>query len=355
MVVVGLKTEIDRIIEESSRKLYQISIPPVRCWLLDGVLYKGREDSAYQKALAECERYPPRVKLLNTLREDGTWPISKQRMIEEDAGPGPPFGWTSTMVLRNLYLLYEYFTPPGTGYTDNALERILERQHEDGYILGPEQDMLPRPARNGLAMCVLYRFKKERDPRVRKLVQWIVDSQRHDGGWNIPFIQDARYRDEYKYLPIDEFVAMVKRGEVAACTAEESRTIPSCIWSTLGALRGLNWSDSLREDKKFRSGGDFLLNSFFKRNYHTNFYYSEKNWTMLKFPVYYGSGLTAIDCLEYMGFGPDDPRMEKAIRWLISMRRSDGFWYRSIRPHILDDQWITVTALMILAFYLRMY
>lgn len=350
-----LRAEIDRIVEESSRRLYQISIPPVRCWLLDGVLCKDREDSVMQKALAETERYPPRVKLLSTLREDGTWPISKQRKAEEGKGPGSPFGWTSTTAIRNLYMLYEYFTPPGTGHMDVALENILRWQHDDGYIMGPEPDMLPRPAHNGLALCVLYRFKKGSDPRVGKIIRWLLENQRYDGGWSIPYIQDARYLPEYRYMGMPEFIRKVQAGKVPKCSAEESKNIPSCIWSTLGVLRGLNWSETHRQSRNVMRGGDFILDHFFKRNYHSSFYHSEKNWTMLKFPVYNGSGLTAIDCLEYMGFGPDDPRMEKPIRWLMSMRHGDGFWYRSVRPHNIDDQWITVTALMVLAYYSRMY
>ena len=308
-----------------------------------------------QKALAETERYPPRVKLLGTLRDDGTWPISRVRKAEEDGGPGPPFGWTSTTVLRNLYMLYEYFTPPGTGHMDAALENILRWQHDDGYIMGPDRDMLPRPAYNGLALSVLYRFKKGNDPRVGRIIRWLLENQRHDGGWNIPYLQDARYRPEYRHTRLPEFIRAVQAGQVPMCTPEQSKKIPSCVWSTLGALRGLNWSEIHRQDREVKKGGDFVLNHFFTRNYHSGFYYSEKNWTMLKFPVYYGSGLTAIDCLEYMGFGPDDPRMDKPIRWLMGMRHSDGFWYRSTRPHNIDDQWITVTALMVLAFYSRMY
>jgi hypothetical protein len=204
-------------------------------------------------------------------------------------------------------------------------------------------------------MCVLYRFKMERDPRVRRLVEWLVKNQRHDGGWNIPYLQDSKYRPEYRQMPVSEFVKRVQRGEVEPSTPEESRRIPSCVWSTLGALRGLDWSEPHQHDQDVRRGGDFVLNGFFKRNYHPNFLQSERNWSMFKFPVYNGSGLTAIDCLEYLGFGPDDPRMEKAIRWLISMRRTDGFWYRSVRPHNIDDQWITVTALMVLEYFSRMY
>lgn len=349
------KQELDRIIQESSRKLLQTAAPPIKCWLLEFVLHKDREDAAMQKALAEAEHYPPRVKLLSTLREDGTWPISKQRKAVEDGGPGPPFGWTSVTVLRNLYMLYEYFAPLDARNIDAALESILSWQHEDGYIMGPEQDMLPRPSHIGLAMCVLHRFEKQRDPRVGRLIKWLLDNQRHDGGWNIPYIQDARYRPEYRFMRMSDFIKLVRKGNVPECGEEEASKIPSCIWSSLGAIRGFAWSKPHFRDKNVRRGGDFVLNNFFRRNYHTNFNYSERNWTMLKFPVHHGSGLTALDCLGYLGFGPYDERMEKPIRWLISMRKSDGYWYRSVRPHHLDDQWVTVTVLEVLSYYARGY
>ncbi len=109
----------------------------------------------------------------------------------------------------------------------------------------------------------------------------------------------------------------------------------------------LECATPVRQERQ--EGGDFVLDNFFRRNYHTSFNHSERNWTMLKFPVHHGSGLTALDCLGYLGFGPNDERMDKPIRWLMSMRKSDGFWYRSMRPHHLDDQWITVTALAVLS------
>ena len=100
-------------------------------------------------------------------------------------------------------------------------------------------------------------------------------------------------------------------------------------------------------------GAEFFLDRFFQRNYHSVFYKSEANWTMLKYPTYFGSGLCALDILTYMGFGPDDPRMDKPIRWLLGARSKDGFWHRFERPQPVTDQWITVIALSALSRYAR--
>ncbi len=126
------------------------------------MLCKDREDAALQKAMAETERYPPRVKLLSTLQ--GGWDMADFEAEEggRGRGPGSPLRVDfRRLVLRNLYMLYEYFTPPADSENvDAALENILSWQHEDGYIMGPEPDMLPRPSHIGLAMCVLHRFEK---------------------------------------------------------------------------------------------------------------------------------------------------------------------------------------------------
>ena len=95
-------TELDQAIDQSAQRLLKVAVPPVRFWLLTYIMQKGPEDHDVQKALDESKRYSPRVKLLEKLREDGTWPISSQRKAQEDAGPGPPYGWTYITMLRNL-------------------------------------------------------------------------------------------------------------------------------------------------------------------------------------------------------------------------------------------------------------
>jgi hypothetical protein len=351
-----LKRQIDQAVEQSTMRLSRVAVPPVKYWLQTFVEMKDPEDPDVQKTLREAKEYPPRMKLLKALREDGTWPMSRQRKTAEDAGPGPPYGWTYITTLRNLYWLYEYCTDSEEGHVERALEKILSWQDEEGFIRGPMVDMIPRPYYNGLALSILLRYGMKRtEPRIKSIIDWLMKMQRGDGGWNIPYIEDMKYLPEYKHLKLDEFTELVRSGKARAYDPADYTDVPSCLWSTVGVLRGMAWIADNPAIADVRRGGSFVLDGFFKRNHHSTFFQSEKNWTMLKFPTYYGSGLTAIDSLLYTGFGPKESRMEKPIRWLLGARSKDGFWYQTERPHALNDQWITVTALMVLSYYSRMF
>jgi hypothetical protein len=350
-----MSADIRSVVEESSRKLFQISTPPVRYWLLSDVLRKGPDDAMLQQTVKECEAYPPRLRLLRTLREDGTWPISGQRKLEEERGPGPPIGWTYITILRNLYTLGDYVTSKEDGNVRAALERLLSWQADDGHIPGPTTTAFPEPHYNGFALRNLNQFNMDLDPRTYRLEQWLVKMQRPDGGWNIPYIQDLRYLPKYKHMRMRDFMKLIDGDHMPPYDPKEHEHIPSCVWSTLTVLRGFYWSPSMRYRREMRRGADFVLDRFFKRNYHPSFYQSEKNWTTLKYPTHFGSGLSALEVLASMRYGPEDERMEEAIGWLLKARSKDGFWYRSDRPNPEKDQWITEIALSILARYAGMY
>jgi len=346
-----LPKDIENVVEESSRKLFQISKPPVRYYLLTDVMGRGLDEQLVQETLKECREYPLRKRLLETLRSDGTWPISKVRKAEEDAGPGPPIGWTYITMLRNLFELGEYRTSSDEGYVSESLEKILSWQTKEGYIVGPTTDLFPLPHYNGYALRTLTNFGMEDDPRVQRLIRWIFKTQRPDGGWTIPYLEDVKYLPQFKHMRMPAFMDKIRSGEVQRPNPDSFEDIPSCIWTTLMVVRGMCQSYSLPERPEVRRGFDLVLNNFFKRNYHSTFLRSERNWTKLKYPTYSGSGLCALDLLTWVGYGADDPRMEKPIKWLLSARSNDGFWSQSDRPHPYKDQWITEISLSVLSRY----
>lgn len=350
-----LKTDVEKAVDLTAAKLNQMAVPPVRRWILEYVLWKEPTDPALARAVEESKTYRPLLKLLETQRKDGTWPISAPRKAEEDAGPGPPYGWTHKTVVRNLYMLFEYWATRDMGHIEESLELLLSWQDEKGFIRGPETDGIPRPYSNGLAIGVLIKFGMKGDMRLERALQWLLKAQRQDGGWNIPYVQDMKYLPEYKYMKREEFLRMIASGKVQEYDPSDYYDTPSCIWTTLGALRGISMYRSLNGERNVKRAAEFVLERFFKRNHHSSFYQSERNWTMLKFPTYYGSGLTALDTLVHLGLGPDDERMEKPIRWLLNSRAKDGLWHRSERPHPIDDQWISLVCLEILGHFRDMY
>lgn len=348
-----LLSEIDRVVQETARKLLQVSVPPVKYWLLVDTLGKEDSDPLVQRTIAECKAYPPRLNLIKTLRKDGTWPISRSRKAAEDAGPGPPVGWTYTTMLRNLQLLEDCYTDRSEGYISTALEKILSWQTKEGYILGPKHDIFPLPHYNGYAVRNLFIYGMEGDSRVKRLADWLLSIQRHDGGWVIPYQEDVKYLPEYSQMRMYEFLEHVRRGETPRSDPKGFEDIPSCIWTTMMVIRGLARGREYSHKREILRGADFFLDRFFKRNWHSTYYHSEKCWTQLKYPPYPGNGLSALYLLTILGYGPGDERMEKPIQWLLSSRHPDGFWWQSNRPYAQKDQWITGFAIDILNRYAK--
>ena len=343
--------EIGKVVEESTSRLLQLSPPPIRYFLLTDALGRDKDDPIVQQVVRSVAEYPPRIRLLKSLRQDGTWPISKSRSIEESKGPGPPVGWTFETMLQNLYTLGDYVTRNDEGNVPAALERILGWIGDEGYILGPKTAAFPMPHYNAFALRDLLQFEMDDDPRTKNLTSWLLSMQRDDGGWNIPYMQDLRYLPQYRHMKASAFWELINGDERPPYDSSEYKDTPSCIWTTMMVVRALSWSKELAFGKEARRGADFFLDRFFRKNHHTSFYHSEENWTSLKYPTSQGSGLTALDILTYIGYGPDDERMEKPIRWLLSCRSKDGLWHRARRPHPEKDLWITETAITILRRY----
>ncbi len=345
------RAQAERVVQESTRKLMQMAVAPIRYWLLLYVLGMDKGAALARRTAEECRTYGPRVKLLQTLREDGTWPISRGRKAAEDAGPGPPIGWTYITMLRNLQLLEDMKTDREEGYISKALERVLSWQQGDGYILGPHHDLFPLPHYNAYALRNLNIFGMSNDPRVMKLAGWLLSMQRHDGGWGIPYVEDVKRLPEYKHMKMQRFMDLVRQGETPKSDPRGFRDIPSCIWTTVMVIRGLARDPKYLRRPEVLRGADFVLNRFFKKNVHEAYYHSEKNWTMLKYPAYFPSGLSALYVLTMLGYGPSDPRMEAPINWLLNARHADGIWWQSDKPHTQKDHWISELALEALHMY----
>lgn len=346
-----LADEILKVVEESTRRLFQVAPPPIRYYILTDLWAHKNDDPIVFRTVEECERYPPKMRLLEKLREDGTWPIPRNRRIAEEQGPGPPYGWTYTTMLRNLNDLADLRASASEGNIMLALDRILSWQTEEGYVPGPWHVPFGLPNYNGLALRSLIGFGLEQDPRVQRLVRWLLRCQRADGGWVVPYLEDMRYLPQFRQMKKEVFLNLVWRSEVPGYDPGDYDDIPSCIWTTMMVVRGFCQSFELARRKEVRKGAEFFLDRFFKPNYHSVFHKAASHWTKLRFPCYVGSGLCALDLLTWLGFGADDPRMERPIRWLMGARSADGLWYQSGRPSPEKDPWISEVALSVLNRY----
>ena len=343
--------ELRDLVEESSNKLFRTSCPPVRYWLLKQVMERDERDAELKDCIAACNNFGPKIRLLEKLRTDGTWPIPSIKQGVEDAGPGPPVGWTYRVMLWNLLTLSEYNTSRNEGHVNEALQRLLKWQNKEGYIPGPWTDAFPLPYFNGLALYTLLRFGLEERPGVQKMIRWLLSEQRPDGGWIIPYMMDVHTLPEYNWMKMWNFIDLIRASDKSKFDRASLSHIPSCHWSTLLVVWGLSESRQHPKSRQVMKGAELVLDRFFKKNPHSTYYMTDAHWTKLRYPARFGSGLMALDLLTKLGYGPDDSRMEKPISWLLGARSTDGLWNHSHRPHPEKDQWVSLIALRTLHRY----
>jgi hypothetical protein len=169
----------------------------------------------------------------------------------------------------------------------------------------------------------------------------------------VPYLEDVKYQPKYKLLRQTMFLELVRDGKLPPYDPREYDHIPSCIWSTMMVVRGFTQSSVLSRRAEVRKGAEFFLDRFFKRNFHSMFFQSPRNWTKLRDPTFFGSGACALDLLTWLGFGAEDSRMHRPMKWLIEARSPDGLWHQSERPDPRKAEWITEVALCTIKRYAR--
>jgi len=352
---VATLREVSRVIDESSGKLLQIGSPPVRYWLLSDVLGKGPEDRILLRTREECCSYGPRIRLLNRIDRNGFWSMGKRHLVRLQPGDTPQ-GWELTLMIKNLFRLLQYCTEKSDGRVDLVIENIFTWQTEEGYIPGTWTTVFPIPYVNGQILYELSKFGLEDDRRVRRLRAWLLSMQRRDGGWNIPYRQDVFYLPQYRRMGVLKFLDMLELGKIPEYDPGDSRlrTMPSCTWSTVYVLMGLCEKDDYRMSYSARRGFNFLLDRVGKTNPHKGFWQSAGHWKKLKYPLFESGGIAALDVMTKLTH-PDlerDPRLERAIDWLISARNTERLWTMKGSASRESDEWLTLWAVMILHRYI---
>jgi len=187
----------------------------------------------------------------------------------------------------------------------------------------------------GNAVRALIRFGYLKDPVVQQAIEWIVRTQKADGGWH--------------------------------CFKSNTGTLDS--WEGLAALAEI--PESARSEpirKSIERGAEFFLDRRLMNEGRIQY----KPWLRIHYPNhYYYDVLVGLRILTRLGYG-SDPRMDRAFRWLLRKRSRDGtwaldaihpdvtldpgdtWWTTAIFPMVLEQagapsRWATVEALSILA------
>jgi len=179
----------------------------------------------------------------------------------------------------------------------NAVEFFLDLHlaRDGGYHYHPRSKLQPR--RYGIAghLCTtgnmvrsLIRFGYLQDERVQSAINWLVNEQLPDGGWD--------------------------------CFGRPKGTIDA--WEAMSAFAEVPVNKrSLRVRSAIERGAEFFLK---RRLIHEG--RPSRTWVTLHYPWHYiYDYLVGLDFMTRLGYGGDN-RMQEAFTILISARRPDGRW-----------------------------
>lgn len=184
----------------------------------------------------------------------------------------------------------------------------------------------------GNMVTALIRLEYENDPRIMKAVDWLIESQSHDGGW---ICTDWR---SHKYDKHGCFIGSIE---------------------PLGAFSELpkrKWSARIRRASE-RAAEFFLMHRLFRADHH-DFKIIKDRYLLLAFPRFYGYNiLRALDVLTKLGYTKDE-RVQEALEILIDKQDEKGRFRLEVTPYGRmqtnlgqkgkTNKWVTLQALGLL-------
>ncbi len=310
---IALTTKYDGVIEWLQEK----NQPAVRYKALTELAGLSGKDEEVRIARADISKRGWAREILRLQRSDGTWQPNETGLYR------PKYLATNWMmlILTDLCLTSEN---PGVKHgCDLFFNNWLKSGHDESEY---EVCVVGNLAR------ILLKCGYADDPRVRRLINWLLEAQKGDGGWHC-FPSDTGTLDCWE--PLAAFAAIPRR----------------------------QWTGKLKQSVE--RGAEFYLE---RHLFNEGRRYEP--WFRFHYPVhYYYDVLIGLDTLTALGYG-DDRRLRPALQILEDRKLSNGKWildavhpdigpgakYRQKRkatPFSLEEagkpsKWITLTAMSVL-------
>ncbi|MBN1223026.1 MAG: terpene cyclase/mutase family protein [Candidatus Aminicenantes bacterium] len=301
---------------------------PILYWMKKDIL-----DVPTDREQKNLKKFAARIRILQSQRSNGGWGKKKYE--------GPP-RWEKTYyivdTLKNAFLLYNF----GCTSEDKGVQKLIKflysTQTREGDFRGAYLNEYA-PTYHALTLHVLCLFGQDNDPRTQKGFRWFMRHRQNDGGWVIPY----RTIDKKELKSRYNFEAQTKLNPV-----KPDKSQPSSHLVTGMVLRSLSASPTWRHRKETWKAGELLISRFFK----SDKYEDRRNatyWKELTYPFWATDLLSSLDALSMIGFAPETKGIQRALEWLISQQKVQGYWEAaSKRSGIEDHLWVTLVMLRVL-------
>jgi hypothetical protein len=291
--------------------------PPVRYWTLRDLLDRPADDPEVRAAQAAIPTSPPVAELLAAQKSDGYW-VGKDYYLPKHGGTF----WVLS-ALADLGLTAE------NEHVRRGCDFLFAHQRDDGEFCrrrrvagqGLVWEAQAEHCTHARIVRFLLQFGYADDPRTRAAIDWLLTSQRDDGLWLCHWLRRGRYgclRATLDYL---------RAAVLDAATAAHPATTRAAA-----------------------AVYDLLLQPRMGR------YHVRDLWTILEYPYFGYSVISALDALARLGYTPQQPKIAQALAYLLSRQSANGTWpleQRPSRPPIdvgqtgEPNKWLTLDALRV--------
>lgn len=173
---------------------------------------------------------------------------------------------------------------------------IYDRQYTPNYTAGIAE--------------LLIRAGYTDEARIERVFQWLLSMRQDDGGWALPFRTQGYGIDvTYRYPE----------------TIQPDRTQPFSHMVTGVVLRAFASHPHYRNTPEAMRAGELLASRLFERDSYPD-RRAPTYWLQFTFPFCYTDLVSALDSLTLLGFSADEPRIGRAVQWLIDHQSNSGLW-----------------------------
>ncbi len=270
---------------EPTNWLLESEDPSVRYFALRWLLEKAPDDPEVIAAQEAIETYEPVVKLLGDQRPDGRWRRDRKEAYH---------------TMHYYLMALEHFGCPRT----EGIERAIDYQfkmalQEDGAFT----TALPGAGRRGVIPCYtacalhyLCFWGYEDDPRVERMLGYLLRTQLPEGGW--------------------------------LCSERVKKT-HSCFWATAKVVLALqDLPPNLKSQATEAAIGPavelFLERGLYK--HHSEFGKRSPDWFKFGYPLGYSTDLLEVLELVAPYVSPDDARIQEGLEMVLSRQDEKGRW-----------------------------
>jgi len=275
---------------------------------------------------------PEPQKILSHQQLNGSWLYKGKR-------PGDEFGEAYELLetwktLRKLVEIYGFNNSHPLIY--RACEFMLSYQTQEGDIRGILSNQY-MPYYMGVILEILIKAGCEKDSRVEKGMQWLLNNRQDDGGWIAPLLL-YKMSDYYKI-----------------CTqppVEPPKDLPFSHMVSGMVIRAFAAHSRNQKSPEAIKAGILLKSRLFKKDSYTS-RQAETYWLKFQFPFWWTSLLTVLDSLKQLNFPSQDEDIQKGLDWFVNNQGADGLWKADYgRKGLTDpDYWVTFAICKILKYF----